>query len=127
MAREELLRMTSEHLGYRRLSEKAKALLRGHLRAGIRRKIVGTDPTGLVWLETPAMADYTIDELVSAICSMMRKRQNYEIEDVIYSVAYHLGFSRLAPAVRAPIESALNAASRRHLVAQRQGQIRRLE
>ena len=127
MSREELFKEVSRHLGYKRLGVKLKDLLKGHLRAAIRRKIIGSDPGDLIWLETPTMADYTRDELVSAVCSVMRKGQAYEVEDVIYSVAYRLGFSRLSSAVRGPIESAVNAASRRHLVERHQDEITRIK
>ncbi|HUU82439.1 MAG TPA: hypothetical protein VM243_02940 [Phycisphaerae bacterium] len=78
----------------------------------IRRKIVGTDGD-VVWPETQTMDDYSRDELVDAIRSVMRKGCNYDRQEVIEAVARHLGFSRVRETIAAPVKSAINAAIRR--------------
>lgn len=112
MDREELLRATAHRLGFRRLGRSIEKTLRGHLRAAVRRKIVGADGD-VVWPATQTMDDYTRDDLVAAIRSVMRKGRNYDREEVIEAVAHHLGFRRVRETTAAPVKSALNAAIRR--------------
>ena len=115
MEREELLKEVSVRLGYRRFGSRIEEALRGHLRAAIRRKIIGTDGPG-VWLLSPRMTSYTRDELVETLQSVMRKSSVYEREEVIRVVANHLGFRRLNENMRKPVRSAINAAIRRGLL-----------
>jgi len=116
MTREELLKEVSGVLGYQRLGSRIEEALRNHLRAAIRRKIIGTNG-GEVWIETPAMENYSRDELVEAIRSVMRKGVRYERREVMRAVADHLGFQRLRETVEAPIRSAINGALRRGILA----------
>ena len=76
------------------------------IRAAVRRKIIGAEGQH-VWLETPPMEAYKRDELVDTICSVKRKGQRYERQDVIHAVARRLGFSRVTEKVEAPINSAI--------------------
>jgi type I restriction enzyme S subunit len=72
MDRDELIRAVAGRLGYRRVSARVDKMLRGNLRAAIRRHIIGSDGQ-YVWLETATMADYTRDELVLTFVSVMPK------------------------------------------------------
>ncbi len=110
--RAELLKAVSQELGYKRLGHKIEEVLKGHLRAAIRRKIIAVDGD-LVCLHTPSMETYERDELIDAFHSVMRKNLSYEREDVIRALANHLGFRRLTDSVREPIKSAINGAIRR--------------
>lgn len=110
--RGELLKAVSQELGHKRLGHNIEEALKGHLRAAIRRKIIATYGE-LVCLHTPSMETYERDELIDAFHSVMRKNLSYEREDVIRSLANHLGFRRLTDTVREPIKSAINAAIRR--------------
>jgi Type I restriction modification DNA specificity domain len=110
--RGELLKAVSQELGYKRLGHSIEEVLKGHLRAAIRRKIIAADGE-LVCLHTPSMETYERDELVDAFHSVMRKNVSYEREDVIRALANHLGFRRISDTVREPIKSAINAAIRR--------------
>ena len=111
MTREQLLKEVSILLGYQRLGPKIEEVLRGHLRAAIRRRIISANAAN-VWLETPTMGSYTRDELVATITSVVRSGTQYEREETIRAVANYLGFRRLTETVRAPIKSALNSAIR---------------
>ncbi len=124
MTRDELIRQVASRLGYQRLGSAIRQRLKGHLRAAIRRRIVGADGD-TVWPETPRLDDYTRDELVDAIRSVTRKGCNYEREELIQMVARHLGFARLREQMRAPINSAINAAIRRGIIEYKGKWIRR--
>ena len=109
--RDELIKEASVVLGYERLGSRVEEALRGHLRAAIRRKIIGAN--GLeVSIEAPAMADYDREVLIDTLVSVMRKNREYEREDVYRAVANHLGFRRLTDTVRTPIKCAIYGAIR---------------
>ncbi len=112
---EDLLKEVSLRLDYQRLGSKIREALKGHLRAAIRRKIVSRDGDYL-HAETSSMADYTLDELRTFVCSVMRKGTTYDREDVIQATARHLGFARVRETVRGPIRSAINSAIRRGML-----------
>jgi type I restriction enzyme, S subunit len=114
--RTDLLRDVAQCFGYKRLGSRIEDAFKGHLRAAIRRKIASGN-TETVWLETTTMAEYSPDELIDSLRSVMRKNLEYEREEVIEAVARHLGFSRVRDTVRAPIKSAINAAIRRGVLA----------
>ncbi len=111
ISREDLFKEVSILLGYQRLSSGFKEPLKGHLRAAIRRKIIGTNGHE-VWLETKKMADYERADLVSFLASVMRWNKEYDREEVIRALANYLGFCRLTDGVRSPIKSAINSAIR---------------
>ncbi len=111
--RDTLLKAVSEELGYARLGSKIKTVLKGHLKAAIRRHIIGTDGGQTVWPETRTMDSFDRDELVETFRSVMRKGTRYEREDIYRAVANHLGFRRLTDTVREPIKSAINGGIRR--------------
>jgi hypothetical protein len=115
LERDELLKNASLLLGYKRLSPAMSETLRGHLRAAIRRRVVGVD-NGSVRQDTSTMGDYARDELVAVLCSVMRGGAVHEREAVVAAVARHLGFRRLTDNVRQPVRSAINAAIRRGLL-----------
>ena len=75
MARDELLKAVAHRLGFQRVGRSINETLKGHLRAAIRRKIVGADGD-TVWPETGRMDEYTRDELVDTIRSVMRRGCN---------------------------------------------------
>ena len=113
MDREDLLRAVAHRLGYQRLGSAIRDRLKGHLRAAIRRRIIGTEGADTVYPETRTMADYTRDELVDVVRSLVRPGRTCEREEVIEAVARHLGFARIRDTVRQPVKSAINAAIRR--------------
>lgn len=115
MTRDELLKEVSIELGYKRLGSRIEERLRDHLRAAIRRKIIGADGDE-VWPETPDMATYERDELVDFLTSVMPKRREMERDDVIRALANHLGFTRVTDTVEEPIKSAINGAIRRGIL-----------
>lgn len=115
VTRDELLKEVSTILGYQRLGSKVDETLRGHLRAAIRRGII-EDDAGLVRAATTTMNDYSLEELRTALCSVMRKGTNYEREEATYAVARHLGFARVTDSVRDSIKSAINSAIRQGIL-----------
>ncbi len=108
-----LLKAVSRELGYGRLGPKMKTVLKGHLKAAIRRHIIGTDGGATVWPETVTMDEFERDELVATFRSVMKKGPRYDREDIHRAVANYLGFRRLTESVKAPIKSAINGAIRR--------------
>ena len=111
MTREQLLKEVSLLLGYQRLGPKIEEVLRGHLRAAIRRRIISANAAD-AWLETPTMGSYTRDELVATFTSVMRPGTRYEREDILRATANYLGFRRLTETTRTPLKSAINSAIR---------------
>jgi hypothetical protein len=116
IGREELLKEASLVLGYLRLGPRIEEALRGHLRAAIRRRIVETDGEYVRPL-TVTMGDYQLEDLRDVLCSVMRKGTNYERDDVIHAVAWHLGFARVTDATRDALKSAINSAIRQGILA----------
>jgi hypothetical protein len=115
MDRREILREVAGMLGYQRLGSRIKEILKGHMRAAIRRGIIEANGDSVRAL-TATMNDYTREELRAALISVMRKGTTYEREAVIYAIAHQLGFSRVTDAVRAPIKSAINSAIRQGML-----------
>ena len=111
--REDLLKAVSIRLGFQRLGSTIRDTLKGHLRAAIRRNIVGTDGPEYVYAATSTMADYSRDELIDFLTSVIRKGTTITREEAIHAVAAHLGFSRVTKHVRGPLKSAINGAIRR--------------
>jgi 2,4-dienoyl-CoA reductase-like NADH-dependent reductase (Old Yellow Enzyme family) len=127
MGREALFKEVSVVLGFQRLGSRVEESLKNHLRAAIRRGIIDADGPVFVRIGAASMADYTLEELREALCSVMKKGAAYEREDVIEGVARHLGFSRLKETVRAPIKSAINSAIRQGLLGYEGNEIWRVE
>src|SRR5208337_1640761 len=109
--RDELLKEVSRALGYQRLGKKVREVLKGHLRAAIRRKIIEAEGD-LVRAGHATMEEYDLEDLRETICSVMRLGRKYEREEVIHAVARYLGFVRVKETVEAPIKSAINSAIR---------------
>jgi hypothetical protein len=116
MERDELLKEVSLILGYQRLGPKIDELLRGHLRAAIRRGIIEPDGPALVRAGTGTMLDYGLEALREAFWSVMRQGTSYERGDVIHALARHLGFVRVTDTIREPIKSAIKSAIRQGLL-----------
>ena len=115
MEREELLKTVSVMLGYKHLGPKIKEVLRGHLRAAIRRRIIETDGNQ-VRAGTTTMADYPLDDLREAFASVMRKGTEYEREDVTRNITTYLGFAHLTETSRDAIKSAFNSGIRQGIL-----------
>jgi len=115
MEREELLKLVSVLLGYQRLGPKIEEVLRDHLRAAIRRKIIEAEGQ-LVRPGTTTMADYGLDELREVFATVMRKGPRYEREEVINAIARTLGFARVTDTSRDAIKSALNSGIRQGIL-----------
>lgn len=111
IGRDELLKEASLALGYQRLGHKMDEILRGHLRAALRRRIVEADGDQLR-AATSTLADYTLDELRDSFISIMRKGTRYEREELMHSLVVHLGYERLTDTSREVIKSAFNSAIR---------------
>ncbi len=116
MERDELLKEVSLILGYQRLGPRIVESLRGHLRAAIRRGIIEAEGPSLVRAGTGTMSDYGLEALRETFRSVMRQGTNYDREDLIHSLAHHLGFVRVTDTIREPIKSAINSAIRQGLL-----------
>jgi hypothetical protein len=112
LTRDELLKEVSLALGYQRLRAETEEVLRNHLRAAIRRRIVSADGADLVGPATQTMEDYSLEELREVFASVMRLGRRCEREEVIRAVAEHLGFSRVSETTRQALKSAFNSGIR---------------
>ena len=125
MERDELLKRASERLGFQRLGPAIREVLRGHLRAAIRRKIVVSNGS-TVQAETVTIDDYHHDELIGSLQSVMRKGAVYSRQEVTENLARHLGFIRVTDAVREAVKSAINGAIRREVIEYEENEIWRV-
>jgi hypothetical protein len=116
--RDELLRRTAQKLGYQKLGQNIREALKGHLRAAIRRKIVGVDGQ-LVYAMTPTAGSLDTDALLETLSSVTQKNREHERDEVIRAAAKYLGFSQVTDAFREQMKSAFNAAVRRGLLERR--------
>jgi len=113
--RNEVLRLVARHFGYGRLGRNIRAILKGHMRAAIRRQVFERDGN-YVRLLTNSLTDYSRDEVREVVCSVMRKRSTYEREDVVYAVAHYLGFRRVTENARIAVKSAINSGIRQGML-----------
>ena len=60
--------------------------------------------------------DWSRDDLVDALCSVMRKGCNYEREEAIKLAAAHLGFKRVGKNIDDAFRSAINGGIRRQVI-----------
>ena len=124
MPRDDFIKELATELGYRRVGSNIRTHLSGHIRAAVRRDILENNG-GELDLATNSITDYTRDELIDAITSVMRKRSTYEREEVIRAVANHYGFKRVTQSIRKQIKSAINGAIRRDIIERAGSDIRR--
>ena len=125
MARHELVKEISLAMGYQRLSSQQEEALRNHLRAAVRRRIIGAKRDD-VWLETPTMAQYTRDEICHTVYSVTRKDQLCEVEDLVRAVGEYLGFQRIGERVAEPVRKAIRYMIREGALSRKGTQVRRL-
>ena len=115
--RDELIKEVSLVLGYRRLTAQVAEVLRNHMRAAIRRRIIEIAALPeYVRHGALTLADYDKDELRRTLISVTRKGKVYEREEIIRAVALHLGFSRLTETIRGLIKWAINSAIRQGIL-----------
>ena len=112
MEREEFVRSAARAMGYRRLGPRIDSVLKGHVRAALRRRILESDSDHLR-IATPSISDYETDELVNALRLIIRKGQIASREETIREVALQLGFRRITEQIRNAIKNAMRAAIRR--------------
>ena len=115
MTRDELLKEVSLQLGHKRLGSIIRQELTRLHRIAVRRRIIGTD-CELAYRETKSIADYSRDDLLGFLPSVMRKGVTYDQEDVVRELAQHSGFVRVTEAVQDAVKSAISAAIRRGLL-----------
>ena len=114
MSRGEMLSCVAQGLGYSRRTSAMDVLLRGHLRAAIRRGILASDGDVLA-PATRTIDDYDLGDLRGAVlscaCSTPITR-----DDLARAAAHRLGFRRRGARVADALKSAINSAIRRGLL-----------
>lgn len=115
MERLDLLRGVSRVLGYARLGSTIEEVLRGHLRAAVRRRVIEADGE-LVRAATTTIDDYSMEELRDALVMGLRRGQRVEREEAMRQTVNGLGFRRVTDNVRAAFKSAFNSAIRQGLL-----------
>ena len=115
----ELLREVARGLGFKRLGRNIEDGLRGHLRAAIRREIVGVEGVDTVMQRSRNLADYDREEIRERL-SQMTDASGRDQEEVMRLVAAYYGFRRLTEGARAALRTAINSAIR-HGVIERDG------
>ena len=110
--RKEFIRLTARAIGYRRLEPRIDSVLKGHLRAALRRRVLESD-SGYLRIATPSVSEYDPDELIKTLRSVIRKSRIVKREAAIREVALHLGFQRIREQIRNAIRNAIGVAIRR--------------
>jgi len=111
ISRDEFVTAVARELGFARTGSKIHDAIDGAIRAAARRGIVQTGP-GTVTAARTRIDDWSRDELVDALGSVMRRRAEYDREDAIKLAASHLGFKRVGKNIDAAFRSAINGAIR---------------
>lgn len=120
----ELLRRVAGRLGSRRLGRPLRGRLREQLAIAEARRILARE--GDLWTgATPNFARYDTDFLAAAAVEAVRPGEELEPAALIRAVASYLGYSQVTAAIRARMETVLQAAVRRGLLAARGGRLRR--
>jgi hypothetical protein len=115
LSRDEFIVAVARELGYARTGSKIHDAVDGAIRAAARRGIVETGSFGVARGKVN-IGDWSRDDLVDALCSVMRKGSNYEREDAIKLAAAHLGFKRVGPNIDEAFRSAINGGIRRQVI-----------
>jgi hypothetical protein len=124
LPREEFITAVARELGFERTGQRIHEEIDNAIRAAARRGIVETGSFGVAAARV-GIDDWTRDELIDALCSVMRRGNNYERDEAIKLAATHLGFKRVGKKVDEAFRSAINGAIRRGLVAYKGNLIRR--
>lgn len=123
--RGELLRAVASHLGFERLGSHIDEVLRGHLRAAVRRGVFAADEGDAVHRETRALQDYSREELRERLFQLVGAGAGMDQEDLMRLTANYYGFRRLTDSAREALRSAVNSAIRQGLLIREDGRLRR--
>ena len=115
MERIDLLRAVCRELGYARLGSTIEGVLRGHLRAAVRRRVIEVDGQQ-VQAATNSIDDYAMEELRDALVMGLGRGQQIDRDEAIRQTIRSLGFIRVTDAVRAAFKSVFNSAIRQGLL-----------
>ena len=105
------MRAVARELGYQRLGSRIEEVLRGHLRAAVRRRVIEAEGK-LVRAATSRLEDYSLEELREALVGNLRHGQRVDREDAVRTAIRSLGFARVTDNVREAMKSAFNSAIR---------------
>jgi hypothetical protein len=122
--REDLAHQVAETLGFQRLTANLREVIASGINSAIRRGLVTYDAQNIHRVAA-SYAELDHEFLVKAINASIRPGCVYTPEEVLYLAADYLGCKRLKDAFRDCLESALNAASRRGIITNRSGEIRK--
>ena len=115
VSRDEFITAVARELGFARTGSKIHDAIDGAIRAAARRGIVETGP-GTVAAARTRIDDWTRDELVEALGSVMRRGAEYDRDEAIKLAASHLGFRRVGKNIYTAFRSAINGAIRRGIL-----------
>ena len=122
--RDDLARQIAETLGFQRLTANLREVIASGINSAIRRGLVTYDAQNIHRVAA-SYAELDHEFLVKAINASIRPGCVYTPEEVLHLAADYLGCKRLKEAFRVCLESALNAASRRGVLTNRAGEIRK--
>lgn len=116
LVRNEFIIAVARELGFARTGDKIREAVEGAIRAASRRGIVETGVFGVMPGKVKS-DDWTRDDLVDVLCSVLRKGCNYSRDEAIKLAASHIGFKRVGKNIDEAFRSAINGAIRRGLLA----------
>jgi hypothetical protein len=123
----EFLRFVARRLGYERLGKNVAQLLKGHLRAAIRREIVQRDEsTRDIGPGIRDIVDYDPTVLVKTILAVIRPGTALDRDSTIRDAARYLGYRNVTEIVRKELRSAINRGIRRGFLIADRNELRRV-
>ncbi len=106
-----LLRLTSQRLGVKRLSQEIREELESYLNIGVRRKVLYRNDDGYC-AGAPTIEYYDDDYLIKVLCSVTRKGWEYPREHIVDEAAKYLGFDKPSDAFKDRLKSVFRKAIR---------------
>lgn len=112
--REAAIREVAHALGFERTGSRIAEAIDSALIAAAKRGVIQNN-RGVLSLWSRSISDYTRDELIDTLLSVMGAIW-WDREEAIRAAARHLGFKRTGSLIRDAFKSAINGAIRRGLI-----------
>lgn len=112
--RDSAIREVAHTLGFERTGSRISDAIDSALIAAAKRGVI-ENKRGYLSLLTRKIADYSRDELIDTLLSVIRAVW-WDREEATRAAARHLGFKRTGPLIRDAFKSAINGAIRRGLL-----------
>ena len=116
--------MVASNLGYQRLGKNLRVKLQGDMMAAMRRGIIQSD-MDMIIAGNQSIQDYSREDLIKFICSVMKKNRFYDQETLIQETLRHLGFQRNTKRAQSEMTAAIRSGIRKGIIIREKGEIYR--